>query len=91
MNATLDTATLKRLDQDHHFHPFTDFNDYAQNGGRIISRAEHIYIYDSDGHQIQDGMSGLWCCNLGYSMDAIKEAVAAQLHELPFYNNFFRC
>jgi len=91
VNATLDTATLKRLDQDHHFHPFTDFNDYAQNGGRIISRAEHIYIYDSDGHQIQDGMSGLWCCNLGYSMDAIKEAVAAQLHELPFYNNFFRC
>ena len=91
MNATLDTATLKRLDQDHHFHPFTDFNDYAQNGGPIISRAEHIYIYDSDGHQIQDGMSGLWCCNLGYSMDAIKEAVAAQLHELPFYNNFFRC
>ena len=91
MNATLDTATLKKLDQDHHFHPFTDFNDYAQHGGRIISRAEHIYIYDSDGHQIQDGMSGLWCCNLGYSQDSIKEAVAAQLNELPFYNNFFKC
>ena len=91
MNATLDTNTLKRLDQDHHFHPFTDFHDYAKHGGRIISRAEHIYIYDSDGNQIQDGMSGLWCCNLGYSMDAIKAAVAEQLNALPFYNNFFRC
>ena len=91
MNATLDTNTLKKLDQDHHFHPFTDFHDYAKHGGRIISRAEHIYIYDSDGNQIQDGMSGLWCCNLGYSMDAIKDAVAAQLNELPFYNNFFKC
>lgn len=91
MNAKLDTATLKQLDQAHHLHPFTDFKDYAAHGGRIISRAEHIYIYDSDGNKIQDGMSGLWCCNLGYSQTSIKEAVAAQLNELPFYNNFFKC
>ena len=91
MNAKLDTARLKQLDQAHHLHPFTDFQDYAAHGGRIISRAEHIYIYDSDGNKIQDGMSGLWCCNLGYSQDSIKAAVAAQLNELPFYNNFFKC
>mgnify|MGYP000078782742 FL=1 len=91
MTATLDTATLKQLDQAHHFHPFTDFHDYAAHGGRIISRAEHVYIYDSDGNRIQDAMSGLWCCNLGYSQSHIKEAVAAQLNELPFYNNFFKC
>ena len=91
MNATFDTQTLKHLDQAHHLHPFTDFKDYAEHGGRIISRAEHIYIYDSDGNKIQDGMSGLWCCNLGYSQTSIKDAVAAQLNELPFYNNFFKC
>jgi putrescine aminotransferase len=72
-------------------HPFTDFRDYAANGGRIVSRAEHIYIYDSDGNKIQDAMSGLWCCSLGYSQDGIKKAVADQLMELPFYNNFFKC
>ena len=38
-----------------------------------------------------DGMSGLWCCNLGYSQQAIKDAITAQLEDLPFYNNFFRC
>jgi len=91
VNAKLDTATLRKMDQAHHLHPFTDFQDYAAHGGRIISRAEHIYIYDSDGNKIQDGMSGLWCCNLGYSQDSIKAAVAAQLNELPFYNNFFKC
>ena len=36
-------------------------------------------------------MSGLWCCSLGYSQDGIKKAVADQLMELPFYNNFFKC
>ena len=91
MTATLDTQALKKLDQAHHLHPFTDFEDYAKHGGRIVSRAEHIYIYDSDGNKIQDGMSGLWCCNLGYSQERIKQAVADQLAELPFYNNFFKC
>ena len=91
MNATLETNQLRQLDQQHHLHPFTDFRDYAENGGRIVSRAEHIYIYDSDGNKIQDAMSGLWCCSLGYSQDGIKQAVADQLFELPFYNNFFRC
>ncbi len=91
MSAKLDTQALKKLDQAHHLHPFTDFADYARHGGRIVSRAEHIYIFDSDGNKILDGMSGLWCCNLGYSQQRIKDAVAAQLAELPFYNNFFRC
>ena len=91
MNATLETTQLRQLDQQHHLHPFTDFRDYAANGGRIVSRAEHIYIYDSDGHKLQDAMSGLWCCSLGYSQDGIKKAVADQLMELPFYNNFFKC
>ena len=50
MTATLDTQALKKLDQAHHLHPFTDFEDYAKHGGRIVSRAEHIYIYDSDGN-----------------------------------------
>jgi len=36
-------------------------------------------------------MSGLWCCNLGYSQNAIIEAVYAQMQQLPFYNNFFQC
>ena len=91
MTTSMDTATLRQLDQSHHLHPFTDFGNYAKEGGRIISRAEHIYIYDSDGNAMLDGMSGLWCCNLGYSQKAIVEAVYHQMQELPYYNNFFRC
>lgn len=91
MNSKVDTATLRQLDQSHHLHPFTDFKDYAHNGGRIVNKAEHIYIYDSEGHKMLDGMSGLWCCNLGYSQTSIIEAVYQQMQELPYYNNFFNC
>ncbi len=91
VNMQAETAQLKQLDQAHHFHPFTDLRHYSQTGGRVFSRAEHIYIYTSDGHRMLDGMSGLWCCNLGYSHTAIVEAITEQLQTLPFYNNFFQC
>jgi putrescine aminotransferase len=91
MNVKVDTSTLRALDQSHHLHPFTDLKAYNNTGGRIVSRAEHIYIYDSDDNKILDGMSGLWCCNLGYSQKSIADAVYAQLQELPYYNNFFNC
>jgi putrescine aminotransferase len=91
VNSRIDSSGLRRLDQAHHLHPFTDFQDYSQHGGRIVSKAEHIYIYDSDGNRMLDGMSGLWCCNLGYSQKSIVEAIHAQLQELPYYNNFFNC
>jgi len=91
MTSSISTESLRALDQAHHLHPFTDLHDYSEHGGRIFSRAEGVHIYDSDGKAMLDGMSGLWCCNLGYSQDAIKQAVFEQMQQLPYYNNFFRC
>ncbi len=85
------SAELKALDRAHHLQPFTDYADYRQQPGRIITSAEHITIRDSDGREYMDGMSGLWCCNLGYSQPDIVNAVTSQLNTLPFYNNFFQC
>ena len=53
-------------DHRHYLHPFTDHHDLGERGARIIERAEGVYIYDSDGNQILDGMAGLWNVNLGY-------------------------
>lgn len=91
MNSTRTTAQWQQLDTQRHLHPFTDFNEYAQKPGRVINRAEHIYIHDTDGNKMLDAMSGLWCCSLGYSQPSIAEAVNRQFQELPYYNNFFQC
>ncbi len=91
MNKSVTAPDVHKLDRKHHLHPFTDLKSHARKGGRIVSRAEHIYIYDNTGHRMLDGMSGLWCCNLGYSQQSIIEAVYSQLQELPYYNNFFKC
>ncbi len=91
MATKLTTEQLRQLDKAHYLHPFTNLGKHSRDGGRIISQAEHVYIYDSDGNKMLDGMSGLWCCNLGYSQTSIKEAIYAQLQQLPYYNNFFQC
>ena len=75
MSATLkpdqrQSADWQQLDSSHYLHPFTDFKALAQQGSQIITRAEGAYIYDSEGRQILDGMSGLWCCSLGYGHPA---------------------
>jgi putrescine aminotransferase len=81
----------QKLDSEHHLHPFTDHKELHEKKSRIITRADGVYIFDADGNKILDGMSGLWCVNVGYGRTEIIEAAAAQMRELPYYNNFFQC
>ena len=63
---------------------------WPSKGSRIITRADNIYLWDSDGHKILDAMSGLWCVNVGYGQQALIDAATRQMNELPFYNAFFQ-
>ena len=84
------TAEWQALDAAHYLHPFTDHAALSRKGTRVITRADGVYLYDSDGHQILDGMSGLWCVNLGYGRRELAEVAYRQLLELPYYNSFFQ-
>jgi putrescine---pyruvate transaminase len=90
MGTVIDTAAIQALDSAHFLHPFTDFKDLASRGARVITRAEGIYIWDSEGRQILDAMSGLWCVNVGYGRKALAEAAYQQMMALPYYNSFFQ-
>ncbi|WP_028310764.1 aspartate aminotransferase family protein [Derxia gummosa] len=90
MNASLSTRELQALDSAHFIHPFTDTKALAAKGARIISKAEGIWITDREGHRILDGMSGLWCVNVGYGRTELADAAHRQMAELPYYNSFFQ-
>ena len=83
--------SLQQKDKDHHLHPFTDHLQLSEKGTRVITRGDGVYIWDSEGHQILDAMSGLWCVNLGYGRKELAQAAYEQMQELPYYNNFFQC
>jgi len=84
-----DTAAIQQMDSAHYLHPFTDHNALKARGARVMVRGEGIYLWDSEGKKILDGMSGLWCVNVGYGRTSISEAVYRQMETLPFYNSFF--
>ena len=86
---TYDTQELQRLDSAHFLHPFTDHAALRERGARVIVRGDGVYLWDSEGNKIIDGMAGLWCVNAGYGRTSIADAVHAQMLQLPFYNSFF--
>ncbi len=92
--ATLDnhlpTAELQALDAAHHIHPFTDRAAMNASGARVITRASGVYLWDSEGERLLDGMAGLWCVNLGYGRQELVDAAARQMSQLPYYNTFFQ-
>jgi putrescine aminotransferase len=49
-----------------------------------------VYLWDSDGHQLLDGMAGLWCVNVGYGRKDLAEVARKQIEDLPYYNSFFQ-
>lgn len=86
----MDTKAIQALDSAHFIHPFTDHGDLATRGSRVITRADNIYIWDSEGAKILDAMSGLWCVNAGYGRKELADAGYQQMMTLPFYNAFFQ-
>ena len=90
MTLTIDTEHIQALDRAHYLHPFTDFKDLATRGARVITRSDGIYVWDSEGNKILDGMSGLWCVNVGYGRKELAEAAYQQMMTLPYYNSFFQ-
>lgn len=84
------TAELQALDAAHHMHPFTAGAELGAKGARVITRGEGVWLTDSEGNRILDGMAGLWCVNIGYGRKELAQVAAAQMEELPYYNTFFQ-
>jgi putrescine aminotransferase len=88
--AQRDTEEWQRLDCDHYLHPFTDHAALRKKGARVAVRAEGVYVWDTDGGRILDGLSGLGCVNIGYGRGELAEAAASQMRELSYCQSFFK-
>ena len=86
---TQDTHAIQALDSAHYMHPFTEHKALAAKGARVMVKGEGIWLWDSEGNKILDGMSGLWCVNVGYGRKELADAAYRQLTTLPYYNSFF--
>ena len=54
----------------------------------IITRGDGCYVWDEHGNRYLDGLSALFCVNVGHGRTELGEAAAKQVRELGFFTNW---
>ncbi len=67
---------------------FTRGDAWLRSDLPIISHGDGCYVTDTDGIEYFDGLSGLFCTNLGHGRSDLAAAAASQLDRLAFYPNW---
>lgn len=72
-----------KKDQRYLWHNMTPYSE--QHPPMIAASASGSWVTDTDGNKFLDGMSGLWCVNVGYGRKELAEAAYNQLLSLPYF------
>ncbi len=82
-------SELLTADRDHWIHPVVNWQAHEKRGAHVWQSADRVYLTDTEGHQVLDGFSGLWCVNVGYGHESVVNAATEQLRRLPYATGYF--
>ena len=77
---------LIATDIEHIIHPLHDPD--LQQQGHVWMRGEGALLYDADGKEYIDGLSGLWNVVLGHGRVELAEAAATQMTQLGYCSGY---
>lgn len=77
------TDELLQKDEKYVWHAMRKYNPDAPP--LVASKAAGAWVTDIDGRKYLDGMSGLWCVNVGYGREELARAAYEQLKTMPYY------
>ena len=83
-----ENATLQELAKRHLWMHFTRMSAYEHADIPILVRGEGCYVYDEHGKRYLDGLSALFCVNIGHGRADIAQAGVDQARELGFFTNW---
>jgi adenosylmethionine-8-amino-7-oxononanoate aminotransferase len=89
----LDTREAERLrdlrekDERYVWHAMSRLNPGSGQAAppMMVEEGSGAWISDTEGNRYLDGMSGLWCVNVGYGREELARAAYEQLRKLPYY------
>ncbi len=84
----VDSRTLQQQARAHLWMHFTRMGAYEDQDIPIIVRGDGCYVYDEQGKRYLDGLSSLFCVNLGHGRADLAQAGADQAKELGFFTNW---
>jgi len=70
-------------DEKYIWHAMRRYNPGASS--MVVTEADGAWIKDINGNEYLDGMSGLWCVNVGYGREELAQAAYDQMKALPYY------
>jgi len=82
------SADLQEQAKRHLWMHFTRMGSYAEHEVPVIVRGEGCYVYDEHGKRHLDGLSALYCVNVGHGRRELADAAAEQARELAFFTNW---
>ncbi len=80
----LATEHLQDVDRRHLLHPLHS----AAHKPRILVRGQGALLWDADGREYIDGLSGLWNVNVGHGRAELAAAAQEQMSTLAFASNY---
>jgi adenosylmethionine-8-amino-7-oxononanoate aminotransferase len=87
--AETSSAELQQLAKQHLWMHFSRMGAYADGAEvPIIVRGDGCYVWDQHGKKYLDGLSSLFCTNIGHGRADVAQAGAGQIDELGFYTNW---
>jgi adenosylmethionine-8-amino-7-oxononanoate aminotransferase len=82
------SSDLQELAKRHLWMHFTRMGVYADHDVPVIVSGDGCYVYDEHGKRYLDGLSALYCVNIGHGRTELGQAAARQAQELGFYTNW---
>ncbi len=80
----LEESKLKEMDAGSLWHAMAQHKPFAQHPPKCLSTGVGCYVTDSQGTQYFDGVSGLWCVNVGYGRQELAEVAYEQVMNLSY-------
>jgi adenosylmethionine-8-amino-7-oxononanoate aminotransferase len=66
------------------WHPMLQHGVFDASPPRRIVSAEGVFLTDAKGERLLDGVSGLWCVNVGYGREELAEVAREQMARLSY-------
>jgi len=86
MITTWNAEQLAKADHEHLIHPLQHPVDHAEP--LIWARGEGALLWDVNGREYIDGLSGLWNVNVGHGRAELADAAAEQMRKLAFTTSY---
>ena len=75
---------LDKMDSAALWHAMAQHKPFAQKPPKCIQSGTGCYVTDRDGTEYFDGVSGLWCVNVGYGRQELAEVAYEQMLNLSY-------